>query len=579
MTADVCVSYSSKDRARVTQLVDHLRRSGVSVWIDQGGIDGATLWGEEIVEAIEGSKALILALSANSAESQNVVKEVSLALERKKSILPVNLEPVEVPKALRYPLAGIQHVSYHADATAEDLQNVLRALSRVGVMPEEKKPPAPATPEAARVLDAKVIAVLPFINMSPDQESDYFSDGLTEELIANLSRLKGMTVVSRMITMQYKGVKLNIQSIRRELGARYIVEGTVRRFRDDLRITADLMDLENATQLWAESFKGTMADVFDIQESVSAQIVEALMLKLTPNEKVVLSKRPTTNAEAFDLYLRARDYLYRLTKTNVHFAIQLFEKAIALDQRYAAAYAGLGEAYATMFQLFERKQEWLDHAIEFGLKGLMYDSTLSEAYSALAQAYYNKSNLEEAQEAAEKAVELSADNFIGYYILGRIHVTMDDYPAAADAFSHTITINPDFYSGYYHLSMAYERMGDTERAQQVSKRQLDFFPGYLARHPDDARAHMFFATVLAASGAREEAKFEGSTALELSPGDALMQYNAACLYARLSEPALAVAALRQALESGHAEFEWIKRDPDLDSIREDPGYVELMKNR
>ena len=163
----------------------------------------------------------------------------------------------------------------------------------------------------------KAIAVLPFNNISPDKESDYFADGLTEELIANLSRLKEMRVLSRTTSMGYRGTGKDIKTIGRELGTRYILEGSVRKFQDNLRITAQLIDVESDDQLWAETYKGQLADVFDIQEQVSKQIVDALMVKLSPTEKVVLTKRSTMNAEAFDCCLRARNFLYRLTKNNV----------------------------------------------------------------------------------------------------------------------------------------------------------------------------------------------------------------------------------------------------------------------
>lgn len=193
---------------------------------------------------------------------------------------------------------------------------------------------------AATAAKTKAIAVLPFDNISPEKESDYFCDGLMGELIANLSRLKDIRVVSRTSSMQYKGTKKDIKTIGRELDARYIIEGNVRKFQDNLRITAQLIDVESDAQLWAETYKGKLADVFDIQEQVSKQIVDALMVKLTPTEQVALTKRSTVNAEAFDYYLRARGFLYRFSKNNINIAMQLFNKAIELDPRYAAAYAG-----------------------------------------------------------------------------------------------------------------------------------------------------------------------------------------------------------------------------------------------
>ncbi len=331
------------------------------------------------------------------------------------------------------------------------------------------------------VEEEKRVAVLPFENISPDKEADYFAEGLAEELIINLSRIKNVGVVARTSSMQYKGTKKDIKSIGRELRAGYIMEGSVRRFKDDLRISAQLIDVASGTQLWGETYKGKLADVFDIQEQVSREIVDALRVKLSPTEKVVLEKRSTISADAFDLYLRGRDFLYRMSKNNIQFAIQLFQKATELDTRYASAYAGLGEAYAYFYQFFERNTAWLDKAIESGLKALMYDSTLSEAYAALALAYYNKKSLEEAYAAGQKAIELDPNNFAGYWILGRIFHSTDRDPEAIELFKKVIAMNPDFYSAYADLRMCYERLGDTERLDETLKQSLEAFARYLSQ--------------------------------------------------------------------------------------------------
>ena len=200
------------------------------------------------------------------------------------------------------------------DEVLHALQDTRRAIETVPSQPQ-----------------TKAIAVLPFGNISPDKESDYFSDGLTEELIINLSRLKDIRVVPRTTSMQYKGTAKEVKAIGRELGTRYILAGSVRKFQDNLRIAVELVDVEADAQLWAETYKGKLADVFDIQEQVSKQIVDALMVKLTPKEQVVLTKRPTLNADAFDCNLRARDSLYRFTKNSVQTAVELFRKAIEYE--------------------------------------------------------------------------------------------------------------------------------------------------------------------------------------------------------------------------------------------------------
>ncbi|HEX9740379.1 MAG TPA: hypothetical protein VGA29_06355, partial [Ignavibacteriaceae bacterium] len=425
----------------------------------------------------------------------------------------------------------------------------------------------------------KAIAVLPFNNISAEQESDYFSDGLAEELIMNLSRLKDMRVVSRTTSMQYKGVQKSVKSIGKELGVRYIIEGSVRKFQDNLRITAQLIDVDKDAQLWAETYKGNLADVFDIQEKVSKQIVDALMVKLTPMEKVVLEKRATLNPEAFDCYLRARDFLYRRSKNSVQFAIQLFQKAIEFDQRYAGAYAGLGESYATLYQNFESKDIWLDKAIDSSLKALTYDSSLSEAYAALSLSYFYKKSNEEAFTAGKKAIELDPNNFIGYWILGRIYHSTDRDKEAIDLFNKVIELNPDFYSAYLDLRLAYERLGNIEKFNEVLKAAIKVYSRYLYQHPDDSRAHMLYALDLLLIGNNEEAKVEAAKAVELNPTDPLMQYNASCFYSRLGEKQLAIETLKNAMTAGYQDYEWSKRDSDLDNIRNEQKFLDLMRGK
>ena len=279
------------------------------------------------------------------------------------------------------------------------------------------------------------------------------------------------------------------------------------------------------------------------------------------------------------MYLRGRDFLYRMSKNNIQFAIQMFQKATELDTRYAPAYAGLGEAYAYFYQFFDRDASWLDKAIESGLKALMYDSTLSEAYAALALAYYNKKSLEEAYSTGQKAIELDPNNFAGHWILGRIFYSTDRYPEAIELFKKVIALNPDFYSAYTDLRISYERVGNKEKLNEILKQTMEMYVRYQSQHPDDARARIFHATALVEVGRLEEAKVQGRIALELSPNDALMLYNGACFYARLGESSLAIESLRKALAAGWATYEWLKRDPDLDNIRNEPEFIEMIKDK
>ncbi len=591
MTADVFISYSRQDRDKVLAITRRLEDAGIAVWIDQGGIDGATYWGQEIVRAIEESKMLLLMASQNSIGSENVAKEVMLNSEKKRPILPIHLEPVTIPDVLKYQLAGIQHIEYFRGDEEENFKTILRALQRAGIEPKPKEKPSeieavrPAMTAAHSMhsgdvqLAAGALAVLPFDNLSPEKETDYFSDGLTEEMITSLSSLSEVEVVSRIVSSQYKGSKKDVKTIARELEARYIVAGSIRKMGENIRISAQLVDAETNRQLWAQTYKGKLDDIFDIQEQVGQQIAESLKLKLSLTERVGLTKRPTVNAQAYDLYLRGKEYLYQLTKRSVEYSIQLFEKAIELDPRYAAAYAACSNAYGLLFNLFKREDYLKDRSQELGLKALMYDSNSPEAYAALALSYYYRKEYNEAISAGEKAITLDPDNFLPYWIVGRINYSIGHYDEAKRLFQKTISMQADFYAAYNDLKLAYNALGDKSGAHEMLEKILQVLPSYILRYPDDSRARMYHAAHLAEAGRKEDAIEEGKLALSLSPDDPLMLYNGACFYAQLGEPKLSIQSLRQAITAGHENFDWIKRDSDLDPIRNDPEYIELMKDK
>ncbi len=588
-SADVFISYSREDKDRVLELAAQLRTAGVSIWIDQGGIDGAALWGEAIVNALDSAKVLLLMVTESSVRSHNVAKEVVLTSERKGHILPILLEPTNIPSSLKYPLAGIQQIEYFQGNPDQNLQVVLRSLQKLGVNiapssqgaavtgDEASSGKAAGTPAGDHAIEAGALAVLPFDNISPDPEADYFSDGLTDELIARLSLVSEIELVSRWASMQYKGRRQDIRAIGNELGARYIVGGSVRRFQDSVRITVQLVDVATNRQLWGNTYKGKLDDIFDIQEQVAQQIVEALKLKLSFSEKVSLTKRQTVNAQAYDLYLRGQDYLYRLTKRSVEYAIQLFEKAIELDPRYAAAYAGCSSAYGQMYQWFSREEKYRAKAQELSFKALMYDSNLPEAYAAMGLSYFIWGKFEEAAASSRKAIELDPDDFIAYWTLGRIHFSSGEYEQALAQFKRVIEIKPGFYAAYADLSQTLENLDRQHDAAAAENRLLELLPNYLLQNPDDARARIFFAATLAKLDRKDEAIREGAAALELSPGDPMMLYNCACLYSRLGETDRAIATLERAIAGGYENFRWMQHDPDLDPLRSDPRFHALIQ--
>ena len=586
--AEVFVSYSRDDAGRVLELAAKLRAAGVSLWIDQGGIDAATQWSEQIVNALENAKVLLLMVTKSAVHSHNVAKEVVLVSERKGHILPVHLEPTVIPPALKYQLAGIQHVEYFQDADSDvNLKSILRSLERIGVAfaaPQGTKAITPGSDPDARTnvrspapVERGALAVMPFDNISPDKETDYFSDGLTEELTARLSAVGEIELVSRWATKQMKERTHDVHAMGTELGARYIVGGSVRRFQDSVRITVQLVDVQTNRQLWGNTYKGKLDDIFDIQEQVAQQIVEALKLKLSFSEKVSLTKRHTVNAQAYDLYLRGQEYLVRMTKRSVEYAIQLFEKAIELDPRYAAAYAACSSAYGQRYQYFAREEMYRVRAQELSFKALMYDANLPEAYTAMGLSYFVWGKLEEASASSRKAVELDPDDFVAHWTLGRIHFTNGEFGEAYGLFRRVIELKPTFFTAHMDLAMTCDGLGRREEARAARDRVMELLPNYLLQNPDDSRARMVHAVALAEINRKDEALREGAKALEISPDDPLMLYNCACLYARIGEAQRAIAELRQGIAKGYADFGWMRNDPDLASLRENPEFIRLTQ--
>ena len=580
---EVFVSYSREDATRVSDLVGKLRAAGVSLWIDQGGIDAASQWSEQIVNALESAKAMLLMVSGSAVHSHNVAKEVVLVSERKGHILPVHLQPTVIPPALKYQLAGIQHVEYFQESD-EALKAILRALERLGVKiapPAVRAPPlAPRQPEgaapaAAASLERGALAVMPFDNISPDQETDYFSDGLTEELMARLSLVSEIELISRWASKQMRDRKGDVRAIREELGARYIVGGSVRRFQDSVRITVQLVDTTTDRPLWGNTYKGKLDDIFDIQEQVAQQIVEALKLKLSFAEKISLTKRQTGNAQAYDLYLRGLDYMYRMTKRSMEYAIQLFEKAIEIDPRYAAAYAACSSACGQMYQYFSRDEQHRTRAQELSFKALMYDSNLPEAYTAMGLSYFLWDKLDEASASSRKAIELNPDDFVAHWTLGRIEFTNGELAEAYREFQRVIELKPTFFTGYLDFAMTCERLERLPESRAARARLLELIPTYLLQNPDDSRARVIYAVSLSEAQRPDDALKETAKALELSPDDPLILYNCACVYARLGQKQRALDTLKK---SGTAPVNagWMKNDPDLASLRDEPDFITLL---
>jgi len=474
------------------------------------------------------------------------------------------------------------------------------SLARAGLSPElrrvirqalEKRPEARyadgAALEAALAAAADTdgpererigIAILPFEDLSPTRDNEYFSSGLTEEITTALSSIESLAVVPRMATSRYLSVSPDLRALAADLDVRYLLQGSVRKAGDALRITAQLIDAAANSAVWAETYRGTLQNVFEIQEEVSRRIADVLRLRLSPREAVTLGKRATLDAEAFDIYLKGRHHLDVGTKRDLSLALDLFRQALERDSRYAAAHAGTAAACAAYYEYYDRTDAWLDRAVESALKALMYDAASSEAYAALALAYFNKGAVDDSRAACQRAIELDPGNWIGHWTLGRIHYATGRSDEAIDVLRRVITLKPDFYVGYFTLRMVCQATGRDEIYRPYLGQLIDeILPRYLEKNPHDARARNCYGIELSMAGRVAEGRVQAERALAEAPDDPMVLYATACYRAMFSDRESALEVLQRAMDAGFANRSYIEQDPDLRSLRDDPRYQAMMR--
>src|SRR5687768_2193192 len=451
----------------------------------------------------------------------------------------------------------------------------------------------------------KSILVLPFVNMSNDPEQEYFSDGLTEELISNLARLKDMKIISRTTSMQYKNTTKDVKTIGRETGVSYIMEGSVRKQGSNLRITAQFVDANQDTHLWAENYRGTIDDIFDIQEQVSAKIVEALRIQLTGKDKQTLQKRYTDNSEAYQFYLQGRYFWNRRNEDGLKAAIWYFEKALEKDPEYALAWTGLADTYSLMGEytnisrrvLYPKQMAAINRALKI-------DPSLAEAHISLAIALMlNEWDWINSEKEYRIGIELNPNYATGRHWFAEwllyngnfseafreislavdldpvsqgilkdkgIHLYYDrQYDEAIDVALKTLELDPNFVPVYRLLSLAYQGKGMFEKAIAENQRWGKLTGNKVKT--DVALAHIY-----ASAGKKEEARkiIDNIEADDLGGND---YRGMALAYTALGENDMAFDWLEKSYKMHEESLCSLKVDHKLDSLRPDPRFKELLK--
>ena len=423
----------------------------------------------------------------------------------------------------------------------------------------------------------KSIAVLYFENMNSETDSDYFCAGMTEDIITDLSKLSGLKVVSRSDVLPFRNKEVNTRQVGEALRVKYILEGSIRKAGNRIRITAQLLDVRDGYHIWAERFDRLVEDIFDLQNEVSQKIVDALKVSLSDSEKQLLAQKPTDDLRAYDFYMRGRELLYLKGRKNTESAIQMFENAAVLDPAFALCFAALGEAYSSMYEWYDGNSVWLSKAIEMNQKALELDPSSLEAQFGIAMVYFHHRRFAESKNALEVILKQNAAFYDGYLRLGMIAELSNDPSTALSHYCRAAELKPYDEDPWRFLAGVHRRLSNDVAAEEAALKVIEITSRKLEASLDDVMVMSRLAEAYARFGSKEEARATLKQVLESETTDGLVDYNCACAYALLGEREPALISLRGAFESGfRAVAHWARTDSAFESMRNDSQFQQLV---
>jgi serine/threonine protein kinase/tetratricopeptide (TPR) repeat protein len=468
------------------------------------------------------------------------------------------------------------------DAPAEVSNVLMRALSlepkdRYSTVTEFALALVGAIPaNAAADSGRRSIAVLPFTNMSTDAENELFTDGITEEIINALTKVRALDVASRTSAFAFKGHKEDIGAIGRKLKVHTVLEGSVRKAGNRLRISTQLIDVATSFQLWSERYDREMEDVFAIQDEIATSIVNALKVVLTEKEEAAIKKVHTQSVRAYEYYLRGRQLFHQRRPETLDAAEDLYRRAIALDPDYALAFAGLADC--SCFRFFEHAggDEALAQAESASRRALKLDPDLAEAHASRGLALTYQRRFDEASDEFEKAMELDPVLYEAAWYYARSLQAQGKIDQAATLYERAAELRVDDYQALMFAATCYRGLGKTEEAQRCSEQGIAAAERALALNASESRALSLGASELYTLGDLARAEEWARRAVQSAPTDPLMLYNIGCLHALMGHRELALDHLERAIELGMRNGERMMTDPDLVSVRDDPRFKALL---
>ncbi|HEU4641962.1 MAG TPA: protein kinase [Gemmatimonadaceae bacterium] len=433
------------------------------------------------------------------------------------------------------------------------------------------------TPPEVRAGAARSIAVLPFVNMSADPENEYFTDGIAEEIINALTKARALRVASRTSAFAFKGKSEDIREIGRKLQVGTVLEGSVRKAGARLRVTAQLVSVADGYHLWSERYDRQLEDVFAIQDEIADNIVRALRVILSEEERRAIEKPATANVEAYQYYLRGRQFFHQFRRTGIQFARRMFERAIEIDPEYALAYSGVADCCAFLYMYWDGSRANLEGAESASRKALELDTELAEAHASRGFALALSRQYDEARAEFETAIRLNPNLYEAHYLYARACFQEGKPEDAVRHYEDAARVRPEDYQVLFLMPAPLKALGRTAEATASMRRGLQLVERHLELNPDDARALYLGGGALIQLGQRERALEWANRARAIDPEDPGVLYNLACLYAIGGMHEEALRCLDQSIRNGFGHREWLEHDTDLDPIREDPRFQTLLQ--
>ncbi len=422
------------------------------------------------------------------------------------------------------------------------------------------------------------IAVLPFIDLSPERDQSYFCEGVAEEILNALSKIRQLNVAARSSSFQYKAGAGDVRKIGEELGVKTILEGSVRKSKNRLRVTAQLVNAADGYHLWSKTFDEELEDIFAIQDDIAACIAEALVETLTPTEQSAIKTTSSADVSAYESYLRGRQFFKRFRKRDIEFARQMFKQATEIDPEFAPAWAGYAECFSFLAMYADPKESYPREADAASKRALELDPDLAEAHASRGLALLVCKDFDAAEAEFKTAIEKNPQLFEAYYYYARTCFHQGRLEEAAELFRKAGEVDPTDYQSRCLRVQILRGMGRNAEAESEAKEAIAVIESHLQWHPDDARAYHLGAGSLIVLGQIELAKEWLMRSVEMDPDDSVVLYNVACNLATLGEVEQALDYLSRAIKTGTVNIAWMCNDEDLANLRGYARFTEMLQD-